>query len=87
MKPFQGVVTGITQDLQGNIWFACGGLYQFDGVHVKLYIHDPLNPGSVAINYVECVFADKMEISGQVLMETVLKNLIRKPAFYTLQTS
>ncbi|MEP6597251.1 MAG: two-component regulator propeller domain-containing protein, partial [Ginsengibacter sp.] len=58
-ETINGLVTGITQDLQGNIWFASSGLHQFDGVHLKSYVHDPLNPGSLANNYVECVYADK----------------------------
>jgi hypothetical protein len=31
----QGLITGITLDLQGNIWFGSGGLHKFDGVHLK----------------------------------------------------
>src|ERR1043166_7910545 len=53
------LITGITQDLQGNIWSASAGIHQFDGVHLKSYIHDPLNPGSLANDYVECIYADK----------------------------
>src|SRR5205809_6228717 len=53
------VITGITQDFQGNIWFSSNGLHQFDGVHLKSYIHDPLNAGSLAINKIECVYVDK----------------------------
>lgn len=56
-----GVITSITQDLQGNIWFSpnTSGLCRFDGVNMKIYSHDALNPGSLAHNRVECVYADK----------------------------
>src|SRR5438552_3168544 len=53
------VITGITQDAHGNMWFISNGLHRFDGVHLKSYIHDPLNPASLAINTIECVYADK----------------------------
>src|SRR6478609_7986255 len=53
------VITGITQDPSGNIWFSCSGLYQYDGIHIKSYVHDPLNPASLAFGIVECIFADR----------------------------
>ena len=34
-ETIQGLITGITQDLQGNIWFGASGLHKFDGVHLK----------------------------------------------------
>ncbi len=60
-ETFQGLISGITQDPEGNIWFssAISGLSRFDGVHLKIFSHDPLNPASVADNWVECVHADK----------------------------
>ena len=60
-ETFQGLITGITQDLEGNIWFSSGnsGLRRFDGVHLKTFLHDALNPASLADNKVECVYADK----------------------------
>jgi signal transduction histidine kinase/ligand-binding sensor domain-containing protein len=56
-----GVITSITQDLQGNIWFSPNnsGLCRFDGVNLRIYSHDALNPSSLVNNYVECVYADK----------------------------
>ena len=55
----QGLITGITQDLQGNLWFASGlsGLSRFDGINLKSYTHDPLNPSSLSNNFVECVYS------------------------------
>jgi ligand-binding sensor domain-containing protein len=58
-ESLSGTVSGITQDLKGNIWFACQRLFRYDGTHLKSYVHDPLNAGSVAISYIECVFADR----------------------------
>src|SRR6266542_1964568 len=57
----QNVITGITQDPQGNIWFTSSGsgLFEYDGVHLKSYTHDPLNPSSLASNYTECIYVDK----------------------------
>jgi signal transduction histidine kinase/ligand-binding sensor domain-containing protein len=52
-------ITCITQDLAGNIWFSCSGLYQFDGVHMKSYVHDPLNPASLPFGVVECIYPDR----------------------------
>jgi streptogramin lyase len=56
-----GIITCITQDQRGNIWFTCNnsGLFEYDGIHLKSYIHDPLNPHSLADNFLECVYVDK----------------------------
>ena len=52
-------VTGITQDLNGYMWIATYyGLYQYDGYRLTHYVHDPLNPNSLADNPVESVYAD-----------------------------
>ena len=68
-ETFQGLITGITQDPEGNIWFGSGltGLSRFDGVHLKTFSHDPLNPASLADNRVQCVYADK---SGNIWVGT-----------------
>jgi signal transduction histidine kinase/ligand-binding sensor domain-containing protein len=60
-ETIRGIITGITQDLNGNIWFSPNGtgLSRFDGVNLKTYSHDALNPSSLANNYVECVYADR----------------------------
>ena len=57
----QSLITGITQDLRGNIWFtsAGSGLFEYDGIHLKSYTHDPLNPSSLTNNMIECIYADK----------------------------
>ena len=60
-ETFTGLISGITQDSEGNIWFSSGnsGLRRFDGVHLKTFLLDALNPASLADNKVECVYADK----------------------------
>jgi ligand-binding sensor domain-containing protein len=61
----QDVITGITQDLRGNIWFTSSGfsggsgLFKYDGVHLKSYTHDPLNPSSLGYNLIECIYTDQ----------------------------
>ncbi len=60
-ETIRGIITGITQDPKGYIWFSpnATGLSRFDGVNLKTYSHDALNPSSLANNYVECVYADR----------------------------
>ncbi|ULQ50916.1 sensor histidine kinase [Flavihumibacter fluvii] len=55
------VITSISQDQAGNIWCSLGGtgLFQFDGVRFKMFMHEDFNPASLANNRVECVYADK----------------------------
>ncbi|HYK44851.1 MAG TPA: two-component regulator propeller domain-containing protein, partial [Parafilimonas sp.] len=55
-----GIITCITQDQRGNIWFTCNnsGLFEYDGIRLKSYMHDPLNPHSLANNVLECVYVD-----------------------------
>lgn len=57
---FSGIVNGISQDPLGYMWFAVydRGLYRSDGYHLVTYQHDPLNPGSLATNAIEPVYAD-----------------------------
>jgi ligand-binding sensor domain-containing protein len=49
----EDIITGITQDLQGNIWFVStsSGLFEYDGIHLKSYKLDPY--------FRECMYADK----------------------------
>ncbi|MGZ8558118.1 MAG: two-component regulator propeller domain-containing protein [Chitinophagaceae bacterium] len=54
-----GWVTGITQDLNGYMWIATyDGLYHYDGYRLTPYVHDPLNPNSLADKSVESVYTD-----------------------------
>lgn len=52
-----GLVTGITQDPQGYMWFAAQGLHRYDGYHWKTYINDPLDSNSITSNKLESVLA------------------------------
>ncbi len=54
-----GLVTGISQDIKGYMWFAGTGLYQYDGYHLKYYSNDPENPNSLGSNQLESICADK----------------------------
>lgn len=58
---FSGIVNGISQDPLGYMWFAVydRGLYRSDGYHLVPYQHDPSNPGSLATNAIEPVYADR----------------------------
>ncbi len=57
---FSPLVTCITQDINGYMWFATpNGLYSYDGYRFTTsYVHDSLNPHSLATNYVESIYAD-----------------------------
>ncbi len=47
------------QDIQGYMWFATGGgLQRYDGYHYTAYLHNPLDPHSIADNYLRTVYAD-----------------------------
>ena len=64
-----GNIVGITQDLQGYIWFSTvgSGLFQFDGYNYKSYKNESFNTGSLASNRLESVYADK---SGNIWVGT-----------------
>lgn len=52
-------VNDIIQDQQGYIWFATeGGLNRYDGYHVTVYEHDPINPNSLSRNVIKSVVED-----------------------------
>ena len=56
---FNPLVTCIKQDVNGYMWFATGtGLYSYDGFRFTPYVHDSLNPHSLAADYVESIYAD-----------------------------
>lgn len=55
-----GPIRGITQDPQGYIWLASAtGLHRYDGYHDTHYTNDPLNPNSLGVNNLECVYGAK----------------------------
>ena len=52
-------VTGITQDVNGYMWFATKkGLYKYDGNHLTSYKNNQLNPNSLISDFLESVYAD-----------------------------
>ncbi len=56
---FSPLVSCITQDVNGYMWFASPwGLYSYDGYRFTTYVHDRLNPNSLASDYVESLYAD-----------------------------
>src|SRR5205809_4843654 len=55
-----GAVLGIAQDEQGFLWLATqSGLYKYDGYQYTSYHNEPLNPNSLAADYIECLAIDK----------------------------
>jgi ligand-binding sensor domain-containing protein/signal transduction histidine kinase len=66
-------VTGITQDLDGIMWFSTKkGLYSYDGNLVTSYKNNPLNPNSIISNLLESVYADT---SGNIWVGSLGKGL------------
>lgn len=55
----QSTVVDITQDKQGNMWFAThNGLNKFNGYTFTVYQHEDNNPGSIDNDLIRCCFAD-----------------------------
>ncbi len=52
------IVTSITQDNQGYMWFSGNGIHRYDGLKMVTYRNDPLNPNTLGDNSVESLFAD-----------------------------
>ncbi len=59
-----GIISGITQDAQGYIWFTNSGtgLNRYDGYEITTYRHDPGNSNSVGLDRLECLQADTNDI-------------------------
>ncbi len=52
-------VSGITQDLIGNMWFATKiGLVRYDGNQLTAFKNNPINPNSLLSNNLESILAD-----------------------------
>ena len=61
--PQWGLVTGITQDKSGLMWFTTSnGVQRYDGYKVVNYLNEPHNPNSLASNSTECIYADSAGI-------------------------
>ncbi len=58
----QGLVTCITQDKKGFMWFATGdGLNKYDGYNFTVYHHDPLDTTSLGDDDITYVYEDSHE--------------------------
>ncbi len=64
-----GVITGITQDPQGYLWFGSAGLYKYDGYHVTHYQHDPLNPNHLSVTVSNAFMRIERESFGLALFQ------------------
>ncbi len=52
-------VVGITQDVNGNMWFATKqGLHKYNGSQLTTFQHNPQNPNSICSSILESVYAD-----------------------------
>ncbi len=68
-------VTGVTQDLNGFMWFATKtGMYRYDGNRLTTYENQALNPNSLISNASESIFADN---DGIIWIGTLGKGLDR----------
>ena len=70
-----GNVTGITQDVNGYMWFSTQkGLYSFNGYHFTSYVNNPLSPSSLAAARPESVYTD---LNGIIWVGTIGAGLDR----------
>lgn len=64
-----GLVTCVTQDRQGFMWFGTGdGLDRFDGYEFKVFHHDPFDTSSLTGNSITSLFTDSR---GQLWVGTL----------------
>ena len=70
-----GLITGITQDPKGIMWFAGGGLYAYDGYQLKTYLTDPLNTNSLSLDgekFTETIFFISLQITHVLFVLVIL---------------
>lgn len=54
-----GWISCMAQDINGYMWFStASGVYSYDGNRLTPYVHDPLNPNSLATDGVESMYVD-----------------------------
>ncbi len=81
---FNPLVTCITQDMNGYMWFASpDGIYSYDGYRFTHYLHDSSNSHSLASNYVESIYADSNGIIWVGTAETGLDRLDPETGIFT----
>lgn len=57
----QSTIFGITQDKQGNMWFATyNGLNKYNGYDFTVYQHDEHNPHSISNDIIRTCTADRL---------------------------
>jgi len=71
---YTGILTSVTQDPKGYMWFATSatGFFSYDGYKIHLYDHQPRNKNSVALNRIESIVADS---AGHIWVGTFGKGL------------
>lgn len=58
----QSTIFDITQDKNGNMWFATyNGLNKYDGYEFEVYQHDEQNPHSIGSDIINTLFKDKTD--------------------------
>ena len=69
----QGMINSMLQDQFGFMWFATkDGLNRYDGHRFIVYRNDPSDSGSIADNFIECLFEDS---KGRLWIGTASKGL------------
>jgi hypothetical protein len=59
------MVVALAEDRQGHIWAATdGGLARYDGNSLRVWEHDPEQPGSLPGNEIETLLIDPLDRSG-----------------------
>jgi diguanylate cyclase (GGDEF)-like protein/PAS domain S-box-containing protein len=55
----QNSVNALHQDSRGFVWIATeGGLHRYDGYHLRLFLHDPDDPGSLPETFITALAED-----------------------------
>jgi ligand-binding sensor domain-containing protein len=58
----------LMRDSRGYLWIGSDGLFRFDGIGTKRYIHDPKNSNSLVNNIVKNIVEDK---KGRIWIATI----------------
>ena len=59
----QNTIFGITQDKQGNLWFATyDGLNKYDGYDFTVYQHDEQDPHSIGNDIIRTCITDSQDL-------------------------
>ena len=58
----------LLRDSKGYLWIGSDGLFRYDGINIKRYIHDPKNNNSLVNNVVKSIAEDKR---GRIWIGTI----------------